>query len=127
MTMRGKHRFLIPGLATLLILALSPARAVILVDGTKDAEYGEALAVQAVETQFGDNQSEWNAAYARIESGRLFLSFTGNLEANFNKLEIFIDAKPGGQSVFDSAGNDFAERMDGLIFDAGFSADYHLN
>ena len=126
MTTRCKQRFFIPALTALFILTLSQAGAVILVDGTKDAEYGEAVAVQAVETQFGDNQSEWNAAYARIESERLFLSFTGNLEANFNKLEIFIDSKAGGQSVFDSAGNDFANRMDGLIFDAGFTADYHL-
>ena len=35
---------------------------------------------------------------------------TGNIEANFNKLEIFIDSKPGGQSVFTSAGNDNAKR-----------------
>src|SRR5690606_38499486 len=31
-----------------------------------------------------------------------------------------------GQSVFDSAGNDNAQNMDGLAFDAGFTADYHL-
>lgn len=29
----------------------------------------------------------------------------GNLEANFNKLETFIDSKAGGQSAFDSSGN----------------------
>jgi hypothetical protein len=51
---------------------------------------------------------------------------TGNIEANFNKLEIFIDSKAGGQSVFDSSGNDNAQRMDGLAFDAGFTADYHI-
>jgi hypothetical protein len=32
------------------------------------AEYGEPLAVQTVQTQFGDNLSEWNAGYARIDS-----------------------------------------------------------
>jgi hypothetical protein len=82
--------------------------------------------VQTVETQFGDNASEWNAGYATIDAGRLYLMLTGNLEANFNKLEIFIDSKAGGQSVFDSSGNDNAGRMDGLVFDAGFTADYHL-
>ena len=126
MTKRCKHRSSFTGLAALFILGLSSANAVILVDGTKDTDYGDAVSVQAVETQFGDNQSEWNAAYARIESGRLFLMFTGNLESNFNKLEIFIDSKAGGQSIFDSAGNDNANRMDGLVFDAGFTADYHL-
>ena len=107
-------------------LMAAPAAAQIAVDGTKDAGYGSALAVQTVETQFGDNESEWNAGYALIDSGKLYLMLTGNLQNNFNKLEIFIDSKAGGQSVFDSAGNDFAGNMDGLVFDAGFTADYHL-
>lgn len=104
----------------------SAAVAAISIDGLRDAEYGAALSVQTVETQFGDNFSEWNAAYGKIESGRLVLMLTGNLEANFNKLEIFIDSKAGGQSVFNSAGNDNASRMNGLVFDAGFTANYHL-
>ena len=107
-------------------ISATVARAAVTVDGTKDADYGAALAVQTVETGFGDNFSEWNAAYGRIEGGRLYLMFTGNLEANFNKLEVFIDSKAGGQSVFDSSGNDNAQRMDGLVFDAGFTADYHI-
>lgn len=107
-------------------LTAVPAAAQIVVDGTKDGPYGMALAVQTVQTQFGDNASEWNAGYARIDAGRLYLMLTGNLENNFNKLEIFIDSKAGGQSVFDSAGNDNANRMDGLKFDVGFTADYHL-
>ena len=108
--------------------ALSPlvGNAAISVDGTLDAEYGAARAVQTVETGFGDNFSEWNAGYGAIQGGNLHLMLTGNLEANFNKLEIFIDSKVGGQSVFTSAGNDNAFRMNGLVFDAGFLADYHL-
>jgi hypothetical protein len=111
---------------TTVMLTTSAALAAISVDGVKDADYGTALAVQTVQTQFGDNFSEWNAAYGRVENDRLYLMLTGNLEANFNKLEIFIDSKAGGQSVFDSSGNDNANRMDGLVFDAGFTADYHL-
>jgi hypothetical protein len=111
---------LIVGLATL------PLRAAPTVDGTKDAAYGSALAVQTVETGFGDNFSEMDAGYGIIDSGKLYLMLTGNIEANFNKLEIFIDSKAGGQSVFDSSGNDGAGVMDGLVFDAGFTADYHL-
>lgn len=107
-------------------LTAAPAAAQVVVDGTKDGAYGSALAVQTVQTQFGDNASEWNAGYAKIDAGRLYLMLTGNLESNFNKLEIFIDSKAGGQSVFDSAGNDNANRMDGLKFDVGFTADYHL-
>ena len=70
-----------------------------IVDGTKDAEYGPAVAVQMVQTSFDDNDSEWNAGYGRIDAGKLYLMLTGNLQNNFNKLEIFIDSKAGGQSI----------------------------
>jgi hypothetical protein len=116
----------------LLILAAmaAPASAQIVVDGTKDAGYGAALAVQSVDTQFGDANpnggSELDGGYGRIAGGQLYLMLTGNIEANFNRLEIFIDSKAGGQSAFDSSGNDGAGAMDGLVFDAGFTADYHI-
>jgi hypothetical protein len=107
-------------------LIAAPASAQITVDGTLDGAYGPALAVQTVQTGFGDNESEWNAGYGALSGGRLYLMLTGNLQNNFNKLEIFIDSKAGGQAVFDSSGNDNAQNMDGLAFDAGFTADYHL-
>ena len=107
-------------------LVAAPALAVPTVNGSRDAQYGSVLAVQTVETGFGDNASEMDAGYALIDSGRLYLMLTGNIEANFNKLEIFIDSKAGGQTIFDSSGNDNADRMDGLKFDAGFTADYHI-
>jgi hypothetical protein len=113
-------------LGLLIVAAMAAPASAQIIDGTKDASYGGALAVQTVDTQFGDNASEWNAGYGTISGGRLNLMLTGNLEANFNKLEIFIDSKAGGQSVFDSSGNDNANRMDGLVFDAGFTADYHV-
>lgn len=120
----------VPGsllLGGLLLPILAPAAAAIpTVDGTRDGAYGSALAVQTVETQFGDNFSELDAGYASIDGGKLYLMLTGNLEANFNKLEIFIDSKPGGQSSFTSSGNDGANAMNGLAFDATFTADYHL-
>ena len=100
------------------------------IDGTRDAVYGAALAVQTVETQFGDANpnggSELDAGYATISGGLLNLMLTGNIEGNFNKLEIFIDSKAGGQAVFDSSNNDGAGIMDGLVFDTGFTADYHV-
>lgn len=97
------------------------------VDGTRAGDpYGSPLAVQTVQTGFGDNESELNAAYATVSGGRLYLMLTGNIQNNFNKLEIFIDSAAGGQGIFDSAGNDNAQNMDGLVFDAGFSADYHV-
>jgi hypothetical protein len=117
------------GLLAVLAMA-APASAQIVVDGTRDAGYGSALAVQTVETQFGDANpnggSELDAGYALLSGGQLYLMLTGNIEANFNKLDIFIDSKAGGQSVFDSSGNDNAGNMDGLTFDAGFTADYHV-
>jgi PEP-CTERM motif len=103
-----------------------PAAAVPTVDGTRDAAYGPALTVQTLETQFGDNFSEMDAAYGVIDGGKLYLMLTGNIEGNFNALEIFIDSKAGGQSTFTSAGNNDSNRMDGLVFDSGFTADYHL-
>lgn len=88
--------------------------------------YGPALAVQTTETQFGDNQSELNAAYGRISGGRLHLAFTGNIENNFNKIEVFLDSRAGGQNVYSSAGNDSTANINGFTFDSGFNADYHL-
>ncbi|MCA9242871.1 MAG: hypothetical protein KDA32_02860 [Phycisphaerales bacterium] len=98
-------------------------------DGTRDAAYGAPLAVQSVETQFGDNFSELDAGYARIEAGTLYVMLTGNLENNFNKLNIFIDSVAGGQNVLTSSNpsNDgWAGKHAGMRFDASFAADYML-
>ncbi|MGJ8695788.1 MAG: hypothetical protein ACSHYF_05680 [Verrucomicrobiaceae bacterium] len=98
-----------------------------LVDGSRELSYGEADAVQTIETGFGDNLSEWNAAYSRIEGGKLYLFFAGNMETNFNKVELFIDATDAVTgNVFSSAGNDGAGEMDGMVFDLGFEPDYHF-
>ena len=114
-------------LAALALAGLPLAAYAQVVDGTRAGDpYGAPWAVQTVQTGFGDNESELNAAYATISGGRLYLMLTGNIQNNFNKLEIFIDSKAGGQGVFDSSGNDNAGNMDGLVFDAGFTADYHL-
>ncbi len=108
--------------------------------------YGGALSVQTTQTDFGDNASELNAAYAQIDNGVLYLTITGNLESNFNKLNIFIDSVAGGQNQIgpgtDEGGtnpnnDDWAENYsgqgpsadgngNGFTFDAGFEADYLL-
>lgn len=108
------------------ILNAASAWAAPVVNGVKDAAYGPALVVQTVQTGFGDNDNELNAAYGVISGSRLYLMLTGNINDNFNRLEVFIDSKFGGQGVFDSSGNDNAGNMDGLVFDAGFTADYHV-
>lgn len=117
----------------------SAASAAPVLDGTRDLSYGAAVAVQSVETQFGDANpnggSELDAAYAAVEGGTLYLMLTGNLEANFNKLNIFIDSQAGGENVLtNNAGfggnnpeNDgWAAKYAGFTFDAGFTADYLL-
>ncbi len=109
-------------------LAIS-ASAMAQIDGTRGGTdgYGPAVAVQTTNTGFGNNQSEWNAAYGTFSGGRLNLLLTGNLEANFNKYEIFIDSRSGGQTVYSSPGNfDGTNSMNGLRFDNGFQPDYHI-
>ena len=124
------------------VLAVTASAAAITVDGTRDAEYGAAIAVQAVDTQFGDADpptnlggSELNAAYASIEGGRLYILLTGNHEPNFNKLDIFIDSVAGGENVLSATPQyDFmthpgfwnSQQLGGFTFDTGFTADYHL-
>lgn len=114
----------------------APAAAQISIDGTLDAGYGSALAVQTVETQFGDSTGgitgggELDAGYAAISGGRLYVMLTGNIENNFNKVSVFIDSQPGGENVLNGAlaydFNNVASNFGGLTFDAGFEADYHL-
>lgn len=119
-------RFL-AGAAVLAAVSVSAAQ---VIDGSRDGSYGPALAVQTVETQFGDNFSELDAAYATVSGGVLKMFIAGNLEANFNKLNIFIDSKAGGQNVINAGanpGNDnWANKYHGFTFDTGFSADYML-
>ena len=108
------------------------------IDGTLDAAYGAPLAVQTVETQFGDASDpnglggggELDAGYALVSGDRLYVMLTGNIEGNFNKASIFIDSQPGGENTLDgSLAYDFADvssNFGGLTFDTGFEADYHL-
>ncbi len=98
-------------------------------DGTRDGSYGAALAVQSVQTQFGDNASELNAGYARIEAGTLYIMLTGNLENNFNKLNVFIDSVAGGQNTITGSNpnnDNWSSKHAGMTFDTGFAADYML-
>ncbi|GHC61038.1 hypothetical protein [Roseibacillus persicicus] len=114
-------------------IASTPASApALLCNGYREDLYGAAIAVQAVQTNFGDtnaqdSRSELNAAYAGIQDGKLFLMLTGNIENNFNKLQIFIDSTSAvGTNVLTAAGNDGSGNMNGLIFDTAFQPDYHL-
>ena len=120
------RRVSLVGVSLLVLFVCLPAWGQPVIDGVRDPEYGAARAVQTVQTGFGDNLNELDAAYSSCDGSRLSLMLTGNIQDNFNRLDIFIDSRAGGQTIFDSAGNDNASAMDGLQFDAGFTADYHV-
>lgn len=117
------------------------------IDGTADALYGAPVIIQDTQTSFGDsnlgqvdyaNGSELDAAYAYVDMANsiLYVVLAGNLESNFNKLEVFFDTVSGGQNKLrgDNPPVDFngLNRMgddgsgNGLRFDAGFEADFWL-
>lgn len=124
----------------------SLAQAQIVVDGTAEAAYGPARAVQNTVTGFGNSTlgnvgfadgSELDAGYGVIDvrGGYLYLVLAGNLQSNFNKLEVFIDCVPGGQNQLrgDNPDVDFnglnrMGRLDdsnpGLKFEEDFAADF---
>ncbi len=115
----------------------------IVTNGSADNPYGAPVVAQTIGTGFGDadlgladeaNGSELDAAYAELHDGMLYLLLAGNLESNFNDLEIFIDSMPGGQNVLRGDNFVFSDnglnRMgddgtgNGLTFDPSFYADY---
>ena len=126
----------------------------VVVDGTgvgDEAFYGAALSIQNTNTHFGNalngdarfanGGSEIDQLFATVMGGRLFVLVTGNLESNFNKLEVFIDSVPGGVNQLDGANlparvdpyccglnppSGALQRMNGFRFDAGFEADRYL-
>lgn len=130
-------------LSAILSLALALATAAsaqIPINGQLDPAYGQPRAVQSNPTGYGDNTnadplaangSELDAAHAVIRDGKLHLLLTGNLETNFNKLNIFIDSRPGGQNTLagDNPDVDFngLNNLAGLTFDTGFEADFFLS
>jgi len=133
----------------------APAASGATIDGTAEAAYGAGLAVQGISTGFGDHVgapppagdcygSELDAAYGAIvgdaATGHLHLVLAGNLQSNFNKLDVFFDARPGaGQNSllgnnpdldFNNLNNAMGAFLDakgnpqpGLTFDEGFDAD----
>jgi hypothetical protein len=128
--------------ASLLFATASLAQPVI--DGSWDPIY-RVLAIQNTQTGFGDsnlgavdyaNGSELDVAYGIVKDGWLYLLLAGNLESNFNKLEIFFDTRTGGQNRLrgDNPDVDFngLNRMgddgsgNGLTFDADFEADFWI-
>ena len=127
------------GAAFVALFGLSrTARAAITVDGSLDAGYGSPLAVQTVNTGFGDsnytgtpngpdaNGSELDAAYGVISGGNLNIFLAGNIENSGNHINIFIADGRAGQSVL-STGVGPISQMNGSAFSPGFSATYALD
>jgi hypothetical protein len=144
--MRTAPGFVFALIGTVLCSCESPALAQITLDGVLDSIYGSPCAVQNTQTQFGDasvglvdqaDGSELDTAYAAIVDGALHLFFGGNLQSNFSKLDVFIDAVPGGQQRLRGNNPDVdfngLNRMgddgsgNGMAFDDGFAADAWLS
>ncbi|MBA4039317.1 MAG: hypothetical protein C0468_03145, partial [Planctomyces sp.] len=120
----------------------------IVVDGQLDAAYGPAVALQTNFTGFGNAAqgnvdqafgSELDGLYvvADTTAGVLHVMITGNVESNFNRLQLFIDSQAGGQQFLAQGNSGFIGRMSGLpaagdnfvgipgmILDNGFAADF---
>lgn len=104
------------------------------IDGGLDGIYSDALAVQTIDTQFGNNSntsqesangSEIDNIHAEVIGSDLYVFVAGNVQDNFNKLDLFFDSKPGGQNQL-TGNSQYVSNMNGLKFDAGFAADYAL-
>ncbi len=115
--------------AAALVLAAGAANAQ--VDGTYKPAYGTALASQTNRTGFGDsnlgqqhyaNGSELDQVFAYESGGNLNLLFTGNLETNYNKFDIFIDNGSGqGQGTIDNTTFfGLPGQFNGMKLDTGF-------
>lgn len=131
--------------AGVLLSAHAATSSAAIVDGQLDGSYGPPIVTQTTQTQFGDsnlgaidaaNGSELDVAHGYVSGGVLYLFLGGNLETNFNKLELFIDGIAGGQNKLrgDNPDVDFngLNRLgddgsgNGLTFDAGFEPDFYI-
>ncbi len=165
--MMKSWKYFLLSTAVVALAAGQQAVAVPTMDGNASVADGYTLlSTQNTDTHFGNatlpdliasgGGSEIDQVFGKIEGGRLYVTVAGNLENNFNKLQIFIDSVAGGVNkingdVFTPLDNNvpfgldafccggFAppdgtntdnegalQRMDGLAFDTNFSADYAM-
>jgi hypothetical protein len=92
--------------------------------------YGSPLAVQTINTGFGNaggvdsgGGSELDAAYGRVSGGDLYLFLAGNVENNGNHLNVFIAGGAAGQNTLSTSGGTLAA-MNGSVFSPGFNATF---
>jgi hypothetical protein len=110
---------------------VASAVASISVDGTLDAAYGSPLAIQTINTGFGNatggdgtGGSELDAGYGVVQGGTLYLFLSGVFENNGNHLNLFIAGGAAGQSVLNAPNTATLKNMNGSIFSPGFQATY---
>ncbi len=119
------------------------------VDGTRDAAYGNAIALQGSRSSVGDDTdasastaagSELDGLYAVIRGDSLYIMLTGNLKTDFgSKIELFIDnGDVNGYNSFPEGtvlpNVDFFALQNmigdangpGLKFDVGFKATHYF-
>lgn len=96
--------------------------------------YGSPLAVQTINTGFGNaggvdsgGGSELDAAYGQISGGNLYLFLAGNVENNGNHLNVFIDGGAGGQNILAAPATGTLATMNGSVFSPGFGATFALD
>ena len=113
----------------------SRARAMTLTGTLNSSFYGAPLAVQTINTGFGDSTagdgtssggSELDAVYANVSSGSLYVFLAGNFESNGNHVNLFIADGRTGQSVLNANGGPL-NGANGLTFPTGFSATYAID
>lgn len=127
---------------TAVIALASSAFGQIVIDGSVDADYGNPKASQACHTGFGNatdgvksfaNGSELDAGWVKVDEagGYLYIFLSGNMESNFNKLELFVDCVAGeGQNTLLNSNPDVdfngLNKLAGTKFDAGFAPDFYV-
>jgi len=114
--------------------SVSSSHAVITVDGTKDADYGNPLSVQAVTSNWGGNNTL--ASLSAVQQGSaLYVFLAGRPQGN--AFILFIDSKPGGipfvpNNLIASGGDEYCinnlgtSSSAGMTFESGFQPDYAI-
>lgn len=89
---------------------------------------GALIATQDNETGLGDNISELNQMYVRVEANEIQLGLTGNLATDGTGLALFVDSVSGGQNTLSTATfptpPSGVPQLTGLTMEGGFNADY---
>jgi len=93
--------------------------------------YGSPLAVQTINTGFGNaggvdsgGGSELDASYGKVSGGNLYLFLAGNVENNGNHLNVFIAGGAAGQNVLNAPATGSLATMNGSVFSPGFNATF---